>query len=356
METAATKILPVLVLACVAASAVCAQAPGRSTAAALEQARALEQAHDLDGAKAILRELIRRDPVDADALIELGEVQLAQGLNEDALNSFEAVLRQFPDSPRARDGEVRAAEAAALGDRGAGIDGSALVCLVRARKFVPDSPRLLFDFGMQAESMRIYGDADEALNQAHKLVPEDTKILYALAHVELDEQKMPQAEEHLRAYLHARPDDSTAHYGLGHLLHMLLREDEATSELERSIALVPRQTNSYYELGDIALERGDNEAAQQRYRQVLTLAPNHGGALTGMGIVEFRAKDYAAAEKYLKSAIEHAPDYATAHHYYALLLRHLGRQAESKREAEIADELNKTDVKERRGNVMTVIE
>jgi tetratricopeptide (TPR) repeat protein len=313
------------------------------------------KAHQLEGANALLSEALERDPANKDALLELGEVQLAQGLNEDALKSYETVLASEPDSARARDGEVNAAEAAVLADRKAGIDGSALLCLIRARKFVADSPRLLFDFGMQADSMRIYGDADEALTQAHRLVPDDERILYALAHVELDEQKMPEAEEHLRAYLKARPDDATAHYGLGHLVHMLMRDDEAKAELEKSIALQPRQTGSYYELGEIALEMNDNEEAKQEYARVLSMAPHHGGALTGMGIVAFRLKDYAAAETYLKSAVAYAPDYATAHHYYALVLSRTGREPDSKREADLAEALNEKGAKEWRGNVLTVV-
>jgi tetratricopeptide (TPR) repeat protein len=104
------------------------------------------------------------------------------------------------------------------------------------------------------------------------------------------------------------------------------------------------------------MELNDNDVAKQKYAQVLALAPHHGGALTGMGIVAFREKDYATAEKYLTDAVEYAPDYATAHHYYALVLARLGRQVESKREADLAETLNKKEVKERRGNLMTVVE
>ena len=312
--------------------------------------------HELERANALLSEAARRDPANQDVLLELGEVQLAQQLNDDAMKSFETVLAIKPDSTRAREGEVNAAEAAALANRRAGIEGSAILALIRARKFVPDSARLLFDFGMQAESMRIYTDAEDALAQAHRLAPDDVKVLYGLAHVELDEQKMPQAEEHLRAYLKAKPDDAPAHYGLGHLLHMLTRDDEAKVELQKSIDLQPRQTSSYYELGEIALAMNAYDEAAQRYMRVLGMAPHHGGALTGLGIVAYRRKDLQSAEQYLKSAIEYAPDYATAHHYYALVLLRLGRADDSKREADLAEALNRKDVKERHGNVMTVMQ
>ena len=93
-------------------------------------------------------------------------MQLAQGLYEDALKSFESVLAVKPNSQAARNGEVKAAEADALADQKAGIDGSALLSLIRARKFVPDSPELLFDFAMQAERMRVYRGCGRSSDQS----------------------------------------------------------------------------------------------------------------------------------------------------------------------------------------------
>lgn len=322
----------------------------------LAQAQKLMDAHEFTRASDILGDLLEHDPSNQVANVKLGEVRLAQGLNDDALKFFETVLAVQPDSIPARNGEVKAAEAAALADRNAGLDGSALLCLIRARKFVPDSPRLLLDFGIQAESMKVYAGADEALTKAHQLAPDDAKILYALAHVEFDEQRMADAERNLRAYLQMRPDDATAHYGLGRLLHMVVRDEEARAELERSIALQPRQSGSYYELGEIARETNHIDEARKNYETVLAVAPQHAGALTGLGILALRARDYPAAEKYLASAVNYAPDFVAAHHYYSLVLARLGREEESRHEADLATSLSAQDAKTRRGNQLTVLQ
>jgi tetratricopeptide (TPR) repeat protein len=346
-------LIMILVLFASAGNSACSQdAPVPET---LERARQLIEAKELDKANLLLSDLSQKYPQNETVLMELGKVQLAQGLNDDALKSFEAVLGVHADSAPARDGEVKAAVAAALADRTVGIDGSALLYLIRARKFAPDSPELLFDFGVQAENMRIYRDADSALTKAHELAPEDAKILYALARVQLDEQKMTEAEANLRAYLAVRPNDATAHYGLGRLLHMLLRNDDARAELEQSLIMQPRQSASYYELGEIALEMHQTIEAKSDYEKVLELAPRHGGALTGMGILAFRAKDYAKADDYLKSAVLYASDYPRAHYYYAIVLARLGRQDESKTEAELATRLDEEQTKTSHGNFLTEI-
>lgn len=311
---------------------------------------------EFEKAAEVLADLLRNDPHNEQANVRLGQVRNSQGLYEDALKSFEAVLAEKPNAGPAQEGEVQAAEAAALADRNVGIDGNALLILVRARKFVPDSPRLLLDFGIQAERMKIYGDADAALTRAHELAPDDAKTLYALAHVQFDEQKTQEAETNLRAYLAMRPDDATAHYGLGRLLHMLARNDEAKTELQRSIALEPRQSGSYFQLGEIEQESNQPDEARKNYQTVLKEAPHHGGALAGMGILAFQAKDYPGAEKYLQDAVTYAPEYVTAHHYYSLVLERLGRKAEAKRESDLAESLRVREEKTRRGNQLTVLE
>jgi tetratricopeptide (TPR) repeat protein len=345
------------VLLAVCASQALAQIGPASPSAesSLAEARSLVAAHQLQQANELLSDLVRTDAENLPAFLELGQVQMAQGLNDDALKSFETVLAKEPDSTPAREGEVKVAMAAALTDRRIGENDNALIYLVRARKFVPDSPLLLMAFGIQADNMHIYKDAEAALVKAHALAPRDQQILYALAHLQTDEGKALEAEPNLREFLKTHPDDASAHYGLGHVLHMLTREDEAKAELERSIALLPDQGDSYYELGEIALEMHQDAEAKADYEKVLAVVPGHGGALTGMGMIAYRAKDLASAEKYLQKALLYAPEYASAHQYYAMVLARQGRQQESERESALAKSLREKQLRLNRGYSLTVL-
>lgn len=305
----------------------------------LRKARTYVAAKHLDEANELLSQYAQKHPKAVAVLVERGNVQLAENRSDDAMRSFGAALEIDPEQQGARVGEVQAVVESALADRNSGANDRALNCLVQGLKFEPNSVELLTDFGIQADAMRIYADADNALTHAHALEPENAKTLYALAHVELDEQKMSEADANLKAYLKMRPDDATAYYGLGRLLHMLDKDDDAKRALEQSIALQPRQTESYYELGEIALDRNDVTQAKAEYERVLAADPAHGGALTGMGVIAFRAKDYSEAEDYLRRAILCAPDYVKAHHFYAMALDHLGQRAKAKDEFALAQKL-----------------
>ncbi len=293
-------------------------------------------------------------------LVLLTDAQSRQSVSEQpavaptdaAMKPFEAVLTTHPQDEVARKGEVKAAAAEALSLRNAGAMDAALAVLARARRYVPNDPSLLMDFGIQANSMHLYRDAEAALEQAHKFAPDDPKILYGLAHVELDEQKMPQAEADLRAYLKMCPDDATAHYGLGLLLHMMVKDDEAKLELERSLKLEPQQTESWYELGEIAFDRHEDAEARADYEKVLQRDPTHGGALTGMGILAYRAKDYPSAERYLSQAVVDAPNYPAAHRFYAMLLTRLGKKLQADREDEQARSLTEQQNQLQHGYVL----
>jgi len=116
-----------LAMSSMAAIPLAVQETAAPAASMFEQAHALVEAHQLQKANELLSELVRQDPVNERALIELGQVQLAQGLSDDALQSFEAALNRDRTSVAARDGEVKAATSAALADRKAGANDIAQV-------------------------------------------------------------------------------------------------------------------------------------------------------------------------------------------------------------------------------------
>lgn len=263
-----------------------------------------------------------------------------------ARDSYEQALTATPNSAVAQAGEVDTSEQLALQDRAQGNMDEALADLLRARKFAPRNPRLLFDLGVLEDEMKLYHDADDTLAVLEQLPGEAPEVLYAVARVKLDLGQLAAAEEKMKAYLALRPDDASAHYGLGRIYRQAVQLDKARAEFLRSIALRPTQTEAYYQLADAALEQGDYAEALSNFARTLLGDPKHGGALTGSGIAYYRQKQYEKALPYLEQAINAAPEYGSGHYYLGLCLARMGRKADSDRELAIASKLAEQQNKE----------
>lgn len=251
----------------------------------------------------------------------------------------EAMLARSPNDHDAQDLEVSASERIALQARAAGNPQGALEALLRAQRFAPENPRLLYDLGIMEEQIGLHQDALTTVQHLQQLTPHDPQTAYLAARVELDLGRLSDAERDMRAYLAAHPEDATAHYGLGRILQMAQQPAAAKPEFEQAITLMPAQTESYYQLGQIALDAGDFSGTLADDAKVLARDPRHGGAWTNSGIAYFRLKQYDQAASSLQQAISIAPDYQPAHYYYGLTLARLGKKPEAEHELALATQL-----------------
>ncbi len=267
------------------------------------------------------------------------------GKYEEARTLYEQALKADSSNAEAQDGFGKTTERLALQARGAGHNDEALAELLRARKIVPSSTRILFDLGVLEEEMHLYHDADATLGALEKATPGQANVLYAVARVKLDLGQFAAAESHIQTYLTLRPEDASAHYGLGNIYLQAAELDKARTEFERSIAIQPLQTEAYYQLGEVYLQQDRYADAERSFEKTLERNPKHGGALVGLGACYFKQSKFDVAANWLRKAVEAAPEYQPGHYYLGLALRRLGNVTESKRELEIATKLAEEDSK-----------
>lgn len=342
-----------------------------SESAVLARAARLRREHKPTVAVQLLRSYLQNHPGDADVLLELGGALLETGDRSAAEKTFASALAANPASPAANDavgqllldghhdpeamdrfetslatsprdtaarkGELSAATELAVSARQSGHPEAALEVLRHASSRLPDDPQLLLDYGIQADELAQFPEAEQSLHAAQILDPKNPTILYALARLEMDEQHLPDAERDLKAYLAMRPEDASAHYGLGNLYSIEQRTADARAEFEISLRLQPHQTESYFQLGQLDLDAHQDAAAQSLFQKTLASNPNHAGALTGMGELALRAKQYATAEEFLTKAEKADPNYAPPHYYRGLALARLGRKEEAEEELHRGD-------------------
>jgi tetratricopeptide (TPR) repeat protein len=262
----------------------------------------------------------------------------AGGDLEQARDLYEQVLRRNPGDAEARAGMASTSEKLALNERAAGRMDGALAILLRARKAEPDDKRVLLDLGILEDEMRLDYDAAETLQHLESLKPDDPNASYALARVDMNLGRLEAAEQEMRLYLEARPLDASAHYGLGRIYLTGLQFEKARSEFERSIDLQPKQSEAYYEL-----DQDEFDGSIREFQKTLERDPRHGGALAGMGTAYFKLKQYPAAKQWLARATEAAPEYQPGHYYLGLTLGRLGEAEASRRELKVAADLAEKD-------------
>jgi tetratricopeptide (TPR) repeat protein len=274
-----------------------------------------------------------------------GFALLQAGNTEQARDVFEAVLTTTPADLQAQDGEVKASEAIALRERGAGHMVDALQALTRAQNFAPHNAHLFFDVGVLEEEMQLYPNAETELAAAQQIDPQNPDVDYAMARVKIDKGQLDDAEREMKIYLLARPDDASAHYGLGRVYELGMHFDQAKAEFLRSTELQPIQTEAWYELGVVALKQNDYPSALPYFQKVLARNGQHGGALADTGQALYREKRYDEALVYLRRAVAAAPSYQPGHYYLGLTLNRLGQKEEADRELQTAQKLADEDNK-----------
>jgi len=261
----------------------------------------------------------------------------------EARAAFEEALARNASDASAQAGEVAASESLALQARVAGHMEDALQTLLRARDYVPQSARLLYDLGILEDEMRLFQDADKSLSEADRMQPGDARTIYGIARVKLDLGQLTAAEEKMKAYLALRPDDATAHFGLGRIYQIGLQPEKARVEFLKSAELQPVQTEAYFELGDLALKDDGFDEAIAQFAKTLQRDPKHGGALEGTGEAYFKKKDFEKAQDFLERAISAAPNYSPSHYYLGLTLNKLGRKSDAALQLALAAKLASED-------------
>jgi len=126
---------------------------------------------------------------------------------------------------------------------------------------------------------------------------------------------------------------------------------KATALFEQAIALDPTYALAHSGLADcysLSVDYARARAAvvlpkaKAHARKALELDDSLAEAHTSLGMVSELDFDWSSAEHEYKRAIELRPGYATAHHWYFLLLAQIGHLTEAREEAERARQLDPT--------------
>jgi len=257
--------------------------------------------------------------------LKLGSAFLNLGLLDQAEKSAQLALSLAPDCVACY------RTLAQIADRQDNSE-KALAYLVAAKKRAPSDPEVLFEFGKVCLERNLVDDAFSALSEAVKLQPDHDSYVYVLGSAHVASGHLPDALALFQQLLKKHPHDAVLTYAIGAVYYLQGKYSEAEASLKQSLATQPNQVAASYYLGLTYDAIGDDDRAISFFRELLKSNPTHAPSCVKLGGILLRAHQYDDAKQNLERAVSLDPDSVEAHYQLGLLLRRLGKSAESESE------------------------
>ena len=314
----------------------------------MEQARALLEDRLFGQATQKLRDVLRRDPDNLAALIDLAAALEGQGKTDEAVRIVERGLEIDPEYQRLhlslsrleaqRGNPEQALQLAELAYQKDAKNPEAVVwlasMLTRANRFpetkailesgletIPEHPWLNLSYARMVEMRE--GRLEEAETRLRRALDRDPFLASGWnLHGQLLDRtgRSLEAVESYRKGLERQTDSGELHGALGHLLARLGEHAEAEQHLREAIRLTPRfRADLYVSLGGLLAEAGRYTDAQAEYEKVLAVEPKHPGARNNAAIALFRSGQLDQAEAQLQELVAEFPAMADGHNNLAAI-------------------------------------
>ncbi|BAE50940.1 tetratricopeptide repeat protein [Paramagnetospirillum magneticum] len=205
---------------------------------------------DPAGAADLLAKVVKQDPGRIQAVITLGEAQLALSRFSDAAANFRKVAAARPDDPVPHYN-------LGLALRGLGRLDEAAAVLERCRDMDPSVPA---PWNVLGDIRRAQGRLDEAVTCLERAIQLDPGHSMAYNNLGVALQAQDRTEEAISVLergLALQPDDPELHYSLGCSLQEATRTADATASYRRAIALRPDYGAAHWNLSHSLLRGGD---------------------------------------------------------------------------------------------------
>ena len=210
----------------------------------IQKSFALNSLEQVDEAKALLEELIKKDPDDVRPLDALGNILRSHERYEEARDYYTRALALIP-------------------------------------KPTKDNWTLFYSRGVCNERMKDWPAAEADFKEALVLSPDESLVLNYLGYSWVDQgSNLKQAMDYIRKAVKLKPDDGYYVDSLGWAYYRLGNLPAAVENLERAVELKPDDPIINDHLGDAYWKVGRTLEAKYQWQQALTLKPEEDQVLT----------------------------------------------------------------------------
>ena len=250
-----------------------------------------QRAGEVEQAKQIYCEVLRRNPECVDAWHLLGMALASVGQHDEAIN-----------------------------------------CLKQAVGLLPDHPELLGNLGVVYRSAGDLVAAESTLRQAIHLAPEATGIRANLGTVLMEQGNLDAATTMFERVLRADRDHKLATMNLANIWQSQGRTRDAADAYVRLLGQHPHDALVAANLGEALRQLGAWAEAAESLSHALTLAPQQTETRLNLARTLMNLNQHAAAEKQLRDLIRQRSDWSKPYHYLGKMLLDI-RQLPAARQA-----------------------
>ena len=288
----------------------------------LNEAVSLHQAGRLDEAKDLYRDILARDPQNANALHLSGALALQQDKPADAIDLIGRALAIVPDDPFFLGNFATALlETGQIDDA---IDGF--------RKALAIDPGHLDARYNLGNALRTRGDLAGAAAEFEQVANREPAHLPAINNLALCMAELGrpnEAAEILQHVLDRAPDDPQTHTNLGRLLQQLRRADDAIVHYDAALAAVPGNLNMLNGRAAALIDAARLDDAQAVIEAILRQAPDDLDALLNLANLHVKNEQFDSAEGVYRRLLQHDAENASAWNNLGNLLWKLYRYDEA---------------------------
>jgi tetratricopeptide (TPR) repeat protein len=184
--------------------------------------------------------------------------------------------------------------------------------LAAANRIAPSDAKVHMNLGILRARQKQWEQADKEFETANRLAPGELMILSAYADYLVSRGQREKAVRLVQQFVQANLDNAQAHVKLATLKLNSKDMSAAQKELERAIQIDPKNVLAHVRLGGIYEAQNEAEAAIAQYKAALALQPKSASLMTLMGNLYLKRNDFDTARKYYVQALDADPDFPVA--------------------------------------------
>jgi tetratricopeptide (TPR) repeat protein len=270
-----------------------------------ELARAYVQINNTNQAKVALDQVVSINPNYDDAVLLLGQINLATGHGDKVIEPLNRLLKKRPDL---RSAALVLARAYGSLDR---FDDAAVV-LEEQAKLAPNDPQLPIALGLIYRQTKRNDEARQAFEKAAQLNPNNLFPIDQLIDLDLLDKHFDAARQLIQRQFQKTPNVAAAHYLEGKILAAEGKWDAAETELQRTLQLEPNFVAACDLLVQTYVATNRLPQAINQLQAELSKNPNNAPAVMTLALIYERMQDYSKARDAYEKLLSTQPNFVTA--------------------------------------------